>query len=148
LMTPRLGPRVRLGVVTTNLPLVADPTTWNPAVIDFCEQCQKCALICPAQAIPFEGRCQYEDGTLRWKIDPEKCYTYWTQIGTDCGRCMAVCPYSHADNLLHNLIRFGVQRSANFRRAAIWMDDLFYGKKPKPHLFPKWVREIQNSNSE
>jgi len=148
LMTPRLGPRVRLGVVTTDLPLVVDPPTWNPAVIDFCNHCQKCALVCPAQALPFERRQSYQDGTLRWRIDPEKCYTYWTQIGTDCGRCMAVCPYSHADNLLHNLIRFGVQRSANFRRAAIWMDDLFYGKKPKLHPFPKWVRDIQNNNSE
>ncbi len=147
LMTPKLGPRIRLGVVTTDLPLEVDAPAWNPAVIDFCEICQKCALVCPAQAISFDDRQIYQDGTLRWKIDPEKCYIYWTKIGTDCGRCMAVCPYSHADNLLHNLIRYGVDRSANFRRAAIWMDDLFYGKKPKPHPFPKWVQDIQNSNS-
>ncbi len=143
LMTPNLGPRIRLGVVTTDLPLVTDQQTWNPAVIDFCEQCQKCALACPVQAISLDDRYQYEDGTLRWKIDPERCYTYWTKIGTDCGRCMAVCPYSHADNLLHNLIRYGVERSANFRKAAIKLDDLFYCKKPKPHAPPKWVREIQ-----
>ncbi len=143
-MTPQLGPRVRLGVVTTDLPLMADQPTWNPAVIDFCEQCQKCALACPVQAIPLDDRRQYEDGTLRWKIDPERCYTYWTKIGTDCGRCMAVCPYSHADNLLHNLIRYGVDRSANFRKAAIKLDDLIYGNKPKPHSPPKWVREVQD----
>ena len=148
LMIPQLGPRVRLGIVTTDLPLVVDPPTWNPTVIDFCEFCQKCAVACPAQAISFESRQSYEDGTLRWKIDPERCYTYWTQVGTDCGRCMAVCPYSHADNFMHNLIRFGVDRSANFRKAALKMDDVFYGKKPKPHPFPKWVQEIQNKNSE
>jgi len=147
LMTPRLGPRVRLGVLTTDLPLIVDPPIWDPTVIDFCEQCQKCALGCPAQAIPFDDRRNYEDGSLRWKIDSEKCYTYWTKVGTDCGRCMAVCPYSHPDTLMHNLIRFGVQNSANFRKAALKMDDLFYGKKPKPYAPPKWVRDVQEGKN-
>lgn len=141
LMTPRLGPRVRLAVVTTDLPLVPDPPTFNPAVIDFCTICQKCAAVCPVQAIPYGDRQAYPDGTLRWKLDPERCYTYWTKIGTDCGRCMAVCPYSHADNLMHNLVRFGVNRSGAFRRAASVLDDLFYGKKPTQHALPGWIKE-------
>jgi len=139
LMTPRLGARVRLAVVTTDLPLNVDPPAWDPTVIDFCTHCTKCATVCPAQAIPTGDRDTYPDGTLRWKINPERCYTYWTRIGTDCGRCMAVCPYAHADNALHNLIRFGVARSSNFRRTAIWLDDLFYGKKPRPHDPPRWL---------
>lgn len=140
LMTPRLGPRVRLAVVTTDMPLSIDPPTWDPSIIDFCNRCTKCAAVCPSQAIPTGDRQHHPDGTLRWKINPERCYTYWTTIGTDCGRCMAVCPYAHADNTFHNLIRFGVANSANFRRAAIWMDDLFYGKKPPPHQPPSWLR--------
>ncbi len=140
LMTPNLGPRVRLAVVTTDLPLTADAPTWDQAVIDFCTICKKCAEVCPSQAIPFGERETYEDGTLRWKIDPERCYTYWTKIGTDCGRCMAVCPYSHADNLMHNLIRFGVNHSHNFRRVAQRLDNLFYGRKPVPHSPPDWVK--------
>ena len=68
------------------------PTTFNPAVIDFCDHCQKCVEVCPSEAIPAGGRTEYPDDTLRWKIDSEQCFTYWTQIGTDCGRCMAVCP--------------------------------------------------------
>ncbi|MCB2209763.1 4Fe-4S dicluster domain-containing protein [bacterium] len=142
LMTPRLGPRVRLGVVTTDLPLLIDQAVFDPAVIDFCLTCQKCAAVCPAKALPFGERENYPDGTRRWKVNAEQCYTYWTQIGTDCGRCMAVCPYSHPDTLLHNLIRFGVANSANFRKAAVAMDDLFYGKKPRPHIPPKWVQKI------
>ena len=143
LMTPRLGPRVRLAVVTTNLPLIVDTPTRDPAVIDFCNRCTKCAAVCPSQAIPTGERETYPDGTLRWKINPERCYTYWTRIGTDCGRCIAVCPYAHADNTFHNLIRFGVAHSANFRRAAIWLDDLFYGKKPRPHDSPNWLDHAQ-----
>jgi ferredoxin len=139
LMTPRLGPRVRLAVVTTDLPLSVDQPAWDPTVIDFCTHCTKCAAVCPAQAIPNGDRETYPDGTLRWRINPERCYTYWTKIGTDCGRCMAVCPYAHADNALHNLIRFGVAHSANFRRAAVWLDDFFYGKKPPSHQPPRWL---------
>ncbi|MFN2303289.1 MAG: 4Fe-4S dicluster domain-containing protein, partial [Anaerolineales bacterium] len=140
LMTPNLGPRVRLGVVTTSLPLIPDPPSWEPSVIDFCEYCNKCAEVCPLNALPFGTRQTYPDGTLRWKIDPERCYTYWTKIGTDCGRCMAVCPYSHADKMLHNFIRWGVKHSGNFRRAAVLLDDLFYGKKPLPHAAPGWLQ--------
>ncbi len=142
LMTPRLGPRVRLAVVTTDLPLITDQATWDPTVIDFCTVCNKCAVACPSQAIPFSQRQTHPDGTLRWKLDAERCYTYWTRTGTDCGRCMAVCPYAHEDNLLHNLIRFGVNRSGTFRRAASRMDDLFYGKKPLPIPPPDWIRDL------
>ena len=139
LMTPRLGPRVRLAVVTTDLPLIVDAPTWDPTVIDFCTKCTKCAAVCPSQAIPTGDRESHPDGTLRWKINPERCYTYWTRIGTDCGRCMAVCPYAHANNAFHRLIRLGVAHSAIFRRAAIWLDDLFYGKKPHTHDPPAWL---------
>jgi len=130
LITPRLGPRVRLSVVTTDLPLVPDQPTFNSAVIDFCSICKKCADLCPSGAIPFDDRQTYDDGTIRWKINPERCYTYWTKVGTDCGRCMAVCPYAHADHFMHSLIRFGVDHSGMFRRAAYRMDQLFYGKNP------------------
>ena len=140
LMTPNLGPRVRLAVVTTDLPLNIDQPTFNPAVIDFCDHCQKCVEVCPSDAIPAGERTEYSDDTLRWKIDSEQCFTYWTQIGTDCGRCIAVCPYSHPDSFMHNLIRLGVENSANFRKAAVKVDDLFYGRKPKPHVAPKWLQ--------
>jgi hypothetical protein len=53
---------------------------------------------------------------------------------------MAVCPYAHPDTPLHNLIRLGVTHSANFRKAAVKMDDLFYGTKPSPHSPPEWIK--------
>jgi hypothetical protein len=129
LMTPRQGPRVRVGVVTTSMPLITDGYQPDPSVLDFCRICEKCATNCPSLSIP-EGDREVSNGVLRWKIDPESCYHYWTIVGTDCGRCMAVCPYSHPDNLAHNLVRWGIRRSANFRRAALALDDFFYGKKP------------------
>lgn len=138
LMTPELGPRVRIGVVTTTLPLVTDERGRDYTMVDFCSHCRKCAEVCPGQAISFDDRTEI-DGVKRWRIDSEACFTVWCKLGTDCGRCIAVCPYAHPDNLLHNLIRLGVRNSALFRRAAIWMDDFFYGKKPRPAELADWM---------
>jgi ferredoxin len=134
-MTPRLGPRVRLGVVTTDLRLEPDPPGDDAAVIDFCEQCEKCAENCPPNAIPFGPREPVDEG-LRWAIDADACFRYWNAIGTDCGRCMTVCPYSHPESAAHDLVRWAVARSGAARRVMLWMDDLFYGRQPRPARVP------------
>ena len=141
LMTPRLGPRCRIAVLTTDLPLVpgqykrksglTGPAGFDATVTDFCHLCKKCARVCPGQSIPSDAPKKIE-GADRWKIDSESCYTYWCQAGTDCGRCMIVCPFSHPDNWFHRLIRFGIRNNAVFRRLAVHLDDIFYGKSPDP----------------
>ncbi len=138
LMTPALGPRVRLGVVTTDLPLIPDQRSEDLSVLDFCRICKKCAENCPARSIPFDDR-QKIDGALRWRINSDTCFRYWNLIGTDCGRCMTVCPYSHPSNLPHNLVRWAIHRSGSARRAALWMDDVFYGRQPAPRTAPGWI---------
>jgi ferredoxin len=138
LMTPELGPRVRLGVVTTDLPLLPDPRYDGRSMLDFCRICLKCAENCPSKSIPFDDR-QEIDGALRWRINPDTCFRYWNVIGTDCGLCMAVCPYSHPDNWAHNTIRWATHRSGAARRAALLLDDLFYGRKPLRHPAPEWI---------
>jgi len=138
LMTPELGPRVRLGVVTTDLPLIPDQRDDDTSVLDFCRICQKCAEACPGRSIPFGDR-EEIDGALRWRINPESCFRYWNCVGTDCARCIAVCPYSHPNNPAHNLVRWAVRRSGAARRIALWMDDLFYGRKPPPRSPPNWI---------
>ncbi|HRW63323.1 MAG TPA: 4Fe-4S dicluster domain-containing protein, partial [Bacteroidales bacterium] len=139
LMTPKLGPRVRIAVVTTELPLIMDNQKDNSHIIDFCEICKKCADICPSASIP-DGTRENIDGALRWKINHEKCFTYWCTVGTDCGKCMTVCPFSHPDNFLHNIIRWGIYNSYIFRRFALFMDDLFYGRKPKTKPISSWMQ--------
>ena len=146
LMTPELGPRVRLAVVTTDLPLVPDGRKWDGTVIDFCRRCKKCADVCPGRAISFDDRKEI-DGLLRWQINSEACFTFWCKIGTDCGRCMSVCPYSHPNNAMHNLVRFTVKRSALLRVAALKMDDLFYGRKPAPLPVPDWIKDAAETPS-
>ncbi len=138
LMTPNLGPRVRLGVVTTDMPLIPDARSKDLGMIDFCRSCVKCAENCPSKAIPF-GEREEIDGGLRWKLDENRCFHYWNAIGTDCGLCMTVCPYSHPDNLGHNFVRLMIRHSWIARRAALWLDDLFYGRKPAPRPAPDWI---------
>jgi ferredoxin len=139
LMTPGLGPRVRLGVVTTDLPLVPDRRSDELSVLDFCRICKKCADNCPVRAIPHGNR-EEIDGVLRWRINQDICYRYWCTTGTDCARCVAVCPYSHADNAMHNVVRWAVRQSGLARRAMLWLDDVFYGAAPEPKPAPVWVR--------
>jgi epoxyqueuosine reductase QueG len=139
LMTPEQGPRVRLGVVTTTLELVADERIPDETVIDFCTFCQKCAQNCPSKSIPCDDR-QEIDGALRWRIDPESCFLYWNVMGTDCGICMKVCPYSHPNTAPHNMLRWGIARSGFIRRGALWLDDLFYGKRPERRELPEWAK--------
>jgi reductive dehalogenase len=138
LMTPKLGPRVRISVVTTNLPLITDKPLNDYSVIDFCTICKKCADACPSQAISFSPQ-EEINGIKRWQINQEKCFTLWSTLGTDCGRCISVCPYAHPDNLLHNIVRTGIKNSSAFRKAALHLDDYFYGRKPAPAPLPDWV---------
>ncbi len=138
LMTPKQGPRVRIAVVTTDIPLLVDKPKNMSSVIEFCTYCKKCAANCPSSSISFDPREQI-NGTERWQIDQESCFTFWTKTGTDCGRCMSVCPYSHPDNILHNLVRFGIRNSSIFSRGAVYMDDFFYGKKPEVKEPAYWL---------
>lgn len=138
LMTPKLGPRVRIAVVTTNAPLITDESFFDPTMIAFCELCKKCAECCPGKAIPTGNMKEIKE-VMRWQINSESCYEYWCKSGTDCGRCISVCPFSHPDNILHNVIRRLIRRSMVIARFAFIADDLLYGKKPKPKKIPKWM---------
>jgi reductive dehalogenase len=137
-MTKEFGPRVRLSAVTTDLPLVPDKPI-DIGAEDFCKICKKCAVCCPSKSIPMDDQ-QEINGTLRWKLNDETCFDYWGNIGTDCNICMRVCPWSHARTLPHKLIVEIITRNKLARRLFNVMDDIFYGKKPKPKpIAPRWA---------
>lgn len=137
IITRDYGPRVRLGVVTTDLPLIADgPDAFG--VQDACRACEKCARSCPSQAIPYGDRTVH-GGVLRWRISQEKCYEFWCKVGTDCAVCMNVCPYSKPDSLLHHLFRYSLRQSLLARRTMVLLDDYLYGNRPSPGQKPDWL---------
>jgi ferredoxin len=130
LITERYGPRVRLGLVTTDMPLSVNSSKIF-GVQDFCQKCRKCADNCPAQAISH-GEKTEENGALKWVINREACYQFWRKAGTDCAMCIYVCPYSKPTNIFHNFIRNTISRSTMAQKVAVWADDYFYGKNPLP----------------
>jgi ferredoxin len=128
LITSKYGPRARLGLVTTDLPLVTDkPKTLG--IQDFCQRCQKCAANCPGQAIPHGDKVE-ENGVSKWVLDREECYRFWRKSGTDCAVCIYVCPYSKHNNAFHRFIRKMTEKSSAFQRISVRADDFFYGRIP------------------
>lgn len=94
ILNPYLGPRLKSGVITTDMPLQHDePIDFG--LQKFCEQCNKCARECPSGAITAGPKRMF-NGYEIWKSDSQKCTTYRiTQAaGAMCGRCMKTCPWN------------------------------------------------------
>ncbi|UWQ14796.1 reductive dehalogenase [Aliiroseovarius sp. M344] len=94
ILNPYLGPRLKSGVVTTDMPMAHDkPIDFG--LQRFCENCNKCARECPSGAITAGPKLMF-NGYEIWKSDSQKCTTYRvTQPGgAMCGRCMKTCPWN------------------------------------------------------
>jgi ferredoxin len=132
LMHPVHGPCVRLSVVTTELELPQLPPPGKKSTLStiehFCGICKKCAHNCPTQSIGKEEE-PVSRGFRHWSVNQETCFSYWKNIGTDCGFCIRVCPYTKPDTLVHRLVRFYISRNPVNQRIALLMDDLFYKRK-------------------
>ncbi|MGE4575582.1 MAG: reductive dehalogenase domain-containing protein, partial [Candidatus Pseudothioglobus sp.] len=82
LITPKYGPRIRLGKIYTNLPLAHDQPI-NFGVKEFCEICRRCSKGCPVNAIPDGPPSQITHnqsnihGVRKWSVDGEKCFGFW-----------------------------------------------------------------------
>jgi reductive dehalogenase len=94
ILNPYLGPRLKTGVVTTDMPMAHDkPIDFG--LQNFCENCNKCARECPSGAITAGPKLMF-NGYEIWKSDSQKCATYriTTPGGAMCGRCMKTCPWN------------------------------------------------------
>ncbi len=94
ILNPFLGPRLKSGTVTTDLPMAPDkPIDFG--LQRFCEQCNKCARECPSGAITAGPKLMY-NGYEIYKSDAEKCarYRITNSGGGMCGRCMKTCPWN------------------------------------------------------
>ncbi len=75
-LNPKYGPRVRYGIVMTELELEPDPIYSGPAL---CNQCMACARDCPAGAIPSDPQntegITFADGSrVEWgRFDAVRC---------------------------------------------------------------------------
>jgi ferredoxin len=144
LMAKECGNCLRLSTVTTDLPLLTDEPI-DIGVQDFCRRCKLCAEACPSDAIPMEGKTHVR-GVEKWHIDDIKCHHYWTKVGTDCGMCIASCPWSQPDTLLHRTSASWASRSQIGRIILLWLHPIIYGKY-KPRKAPEWLdQKVSSSN--
>jgi len=126
LIADRFGTRVRIGAVTLSAALRAHGRR-DLGVRAFCDRCRKCADNCPPRALSGAAPLVV-NGVEKWPTGVERCYRYWRLMGTDCGVCMAVCPFSHPDNALHNAIRRLVTAFPGLAPVFVWADDVLYGR--------------------
>lgn len=137
LITPREGARVRVFAVLTDMPLKADkPISFG--VDEFCVNCLKCAETCPSESIPL-GEKIIHNGVEKWKLEAESCFRYWGEVGTDCGICMASCPFSRPDTMFHFIIKWFVAHSLFARKYFPFIEYALYGRDWKPKPVPKWL---------
>jgi len=137
LITPKFGPRIRLGKIYTDLPLTHDlPIDFG--VKEFCDNCRRCTDSCPVKAIP-SGPPSAEThnqsnikGVKKWSVDGEKCFKFWANQNSDCSICIRVCPYNKDYSKWWH--RLGIQLAGtSLRRLMLWLDiKLGYGERLKP----------------
>lgn len=137
MITEKYGNMVKMAAVTTDLPIKHDKPV-NIGVEEYCQQCTVCARYCPSGAIPLKKEKQVIRGVRKWKVNDAACYTYFRTVGTDCGICMAVCPWSRPRHFPHNLILKGVESSALIRKMAASIDNKLARKRAES---PNWLEK-------
>jgi reductive dehalogenase len=123
ILNPYLGPRLKAGVVTTDLPMTHDrPIDFG--LQNFCAHCNKCARECPSGAITAGPKLMY-NGYEIYKSDAEKCarYRLTNQGGGMCGRCMKTCPWNLEGLFAESLFRWLAMHVPRAARPLAALDD-------------------------
>ena len=141
ILNPFLGPRLKSGVVTTDMPLAHDkPIDFG--LQSFCESCNKCARECPAGAITAGPKKMF-NGYEIWKSDSQKCTTYriTTPGGAMCGRCMKTCPWNLEGLFAEKPFRWAAMNLPKAAPALAKLDDLVGNGEMNP--VKKWWWDLR-----
>ncbi len=123
ILNPYLGPRLKSGSVTTNMPMAHDrPIDFG--LQRFCESCNKCARECPSGAITAGSKRMY-NGYEIYKTDAEKCarYRITNSAGGMCGRCMKTCPWNLQGLFAEAPFRWVAMTAPGTAKALAALDD-------------------------
>jgi len=157
LIAPKAGPRVRISKVYTDFEFVDYDQPRDFGVLSFCKNCKCCADACPSKAIVFDDKPSlyptYSDDPeytwnnhkviLKFHNDAQKCFHFWVENDSDCGNCIAACPYNKPDFWHHRFIDAQNVISPGWVHGIMReMDIIFgYGKVSDPEKVRKfWKR--------
>ncbi|NOX42074.1 MAG: reductive dehalogenase [Alphaproteobacteria bacterium] len=124
ILNPFLGPRLKSGVITTNMPMSHDrPIDFG--LQKFCASCNKCARECPSGAITAGPKLMF-NGYEIWKSDSQRCTTYRVsqKNGAMCGRCMKTCPWNLEGIFAERPFRWAAINAPITARALARLDDM------------------------
>lgn len=141
ILNPFLGPRLKSGVVTTDMPVAHDkPISFG--LQNFCENCNKCARECPSGAITAGPKLMF-NGYEIWKSDSQKCTTYriTNEGGAMCGRCMKTCPWNLEGIFAEAPFRWVAMNVPKAAPALAKLDDMVGNGERNP--IKKWWWDIE-----
>lgn len=153
LITYKYGPRVRLAKIYTELDFVEYDQPIEFGAMEFCKNCMRCAEACPGKAITFDKEPSFypthenkdnawynASGIKKYYMDAKKCFHTWGEFGTDCGSCMASCPYNKPDFWHHRLVdKISAALPGPVHDFMREMDILFgYGEVDNPELVDRF----------
>ncbi|QXT39033.1 reductive dehalogenase [Gymnodinialimonas ceratoperidinii] len=141
ILNPFLGPRLKSGTVTTDLPLAHDkPIDFG--LQRFCESCNKCARECPSGAITAGPKLMF-NGYEIWKSDSQKCATYrvTTPGGAMCGRCMKTCPWNLEGIFKEKPFQWAAMKVPQLAPALAKLDDVVENGTLNP--VKKWWWDLE-----
>ncbi len=141
ILNPFLGPRLKSGVVTTDMPMTHDkPIDFG--LQRFCESCNKCARECPSGAITAGPKRMF-NGYEIWKSDSQKCTTYriGQTGGAMCGRCMKTCPWNLEGLFAEAPFRWLASHLPHAAKPLAKLDDLLGNGEINP--VKKWWWDLE-----
>ncbi|MGB0912727.1 MAG: 2Fe-2S iron-sulfur cluster-binding protein [Phaeobacter italicus] len=144
ILNPFLGPRLKSGVVTTDMPMAHDkPIDFGLQA--FCEACNKCARECPSGAITAGPKLMF-NGYEIWKSDSQKCTTYriTTPGGAMCGRCMKTCPWNLEGIFKEKPFRWAAMNMPAAAPALAKLDDMVGNGEMNPAKKWWWDLELED----
>jgi epoxyqueuosine reductase len=139
LLSPAVGPRLRICLITTDATLVHDePVDYGIHAI--CDECQLCVKRCPPGAIPNK-RALYR-GVLKAKIKPDRCLPVLAQAH-GCAICMKVCPVQRygLEAVTTHLVETGeiLGKGTDELEGYHWLDGRHYGPGQKPRITQEFM---------
>ena len=141
LLSPHLGSRMRLMIITTDMPLKYD-SPIDYGINKFCGKCQVCVKRCPSNAL--SSKPIWWRGVQKYKVNYGRCRAVMGRYD-GCAICMKVCPVQKfgMEKVMDHYVETGkiLGKGTNDLESYSLKDKGYFDAKSKPK-FDKHFFEI------